>query len=166
MLSHEVQRMFSYRPEQLFDIAADVECYPEYLPGFFAARIIKCEGDVYCTEQVVGFGVFRKRITTRTELWRPERITVTSTDRQFRNFEMSWRFDPLPGNQCRISLRVDLELRSRLAQDFFRRTITRLAEPIMSAFAARADRFHGSPAGVDPETGDGDPVGPAISGSD
>lgn len=143
MPSHEAQCELAYTPEQLFDLAADVECYPKFLPWWIAARIRKREGNVYYSDQVVGFGVFRERFGSKTVLQRPERIDVTSSDRVFRNFGLTWLFEPLPGNGCRVELLVDLELRSKLVHELFRRTINRTLGSIMSAFEARAHRLYG-----------------------
>jgi ribosome-associated toxin RatA of RatAB toxin-antitoxin module len=64
----------------------------------------------------------------------------------FRRFHLIWLFDPLPDNGCRVALVVDLELRSKLAQDLFGRAILRTAGSIMSAFEARAHRLYGPAA--------------------
>jgi coenzyme Q-binding protein COQ10 len=133
----------AYAPAQLFDLAADIERYPEFLPGYFATRVTKREGNVYFSDQVVGFGTFRKRFGSKTELSYPGRIDVTSGDRLFRRFNITWYFDALPGGGCRVTLDVDLELRSRLVQDIFSRSVDRIADSAMSAFKARADRLYG-----------------------
>ncbi len=143
MPSLEARCALAYRPEQLFDLAADVERYPEFLPWWIAARVRKREGNVYCTDQVVGFGPVRERFGSKTVLQRPERIEVTSTDGMFRNFHLTWLFDPLPGNGCEVALAVDLELRSKLIQDVLGRAILRTLGSIMSAFEARAHRLYG-----------------------
>jgi coenzyme Q-binding protein COQ10 len=153
MARHEVQVSLAYRPEQLFDLAADVESYPEFLPGYFATRITGREGNVYYSDQVVGFRTFRKHFHSKTVLQRPERIVVTSDDRLFRSFELTWRFEPLPGGGCRVSFLVELELRSRLARDLFRRTIANTVGSIMSAFVARAHRLYDPPAARHPDDG-------------
>jgi coenzyme Q-binding protein COQ10 len=161
MPSHEAQCALAYMPEQLFDLAADVESYPEFLPWWIAARVRKREGNIYFSDQVVGFGVFRERFGSKTVLQRPERIDVTSTDGIFRNFDLTWRFDPLPGNGCRAALMVNLELRSNLIQDMFNRVILRSVGSIMSAFEARAHQLYGPLARSDlaPKiSGSGDPV--------
>jgi coenzyme Q-binding protein COQ10 len=147
MSSHEVHCVLVYTPEQLFDLAADVEGYPEFLPWWLAARVRKREGDVYYTDQVVGFGVVRQRFDSKTVLRRPERIDVTSSDRMFRKFHLTWLFDPLPDNGCRVALVVDLELRSKLIQDLFGWAISRMVGSIMSAFEVRAHRLYGPLAG-------------------
>jgi coenzyme Q-binding protein COQ10 len=135
-----------YSPEQLFDLAADVERYPEFLPGWIAARVRKHEGDVYYTDQIVGFAMVRQRFDSKTVLRRPERIDVTSTDRAFSRFHLMWIFEPLPDNRCQVALAVDLELRSPLVQDLFHRAIGRTLRSVMSAFEARAHRLYGPSA--------------------
>jgi coenzyme Q-binding protein COQ10 len=147
MPSHEVHCALAYTPEQLFDLAADVERYPEFLPWWIAVRARKREANVYYTDQVVGFGLVRQRFESKTVLRRPERIDVTSSDRKFRRFHLTWLFDPLPDDGCRVALVVDLELRSKLAQDLFGRAISRMAGSIMSAFEDRAHRLYGPTAG-------------------
>ena len=146
MPNHRALCELAYAPELLFDLAADVEAYPEYLPGWIAARVRKREGDVYYTDQIVGFGVVRERFGSMTVLRRPDRIDVTSTDRVFRDFHLTWRFDPLPAGGCQVALAVDLELRSRLVQRIFSRAISGMVGSIMSAFEDRAHRLCGSPA--------------------
>jgi len=158
MPKHEAQSKLAYQPEQLFDLAADVERYPEFLPWWIAARVRKREGNVYFSDQVVGFGVFRERFGSKTVLHRPDRIDVTSTDGMFRNFSLNWLFGPLPDNECRVELQVDLELRSNLVQNLFHRVILRSVGSIMSAFEARAHQLY------DPSVRPGSTLG--NSGSD
>ena len=38
--------MLPFRPEQLFDLVADIGRYPEFLPWCKGARILKREGDI------------------------------------------------------------------------------------------------------------------------
>jgi coenzyme Q-binding protein COQ10 len=143
MSRNEAKCSLAYRPEQIFDLAADVERYPEYLPGCHAARITECDDNVYFSDQIIGFNTFRKRFRTKTFLARPEQIVVTSTDRLFRSFNLTWRFDALPNNGCRVALLIEIELSSKLARELFSRVIVRAVGPIMSAFEARADQLYG-----------------------
>ena len=78
MLSERVDRTLPYSPEQPFDLAADVERYPEFLHWWITARVRKREAEVYCTHQVLGIGPIRIEFESRTVLRRPERIDVTS----------------------------------------------------------------------------------------
>lgn len=142
MSIHQARCSLPYRQDQLFDLAADVERYPEFLPWWVAAKVRKREGNVYYTDQVIRFAMVRIRFGSKTTLRRPERIDVTSSDGVVRNLHLTWLFEPQPGNLCRVSLVVELELGSRLIEELFARAITRAIGPIMSAFEARAHRLY------------------------
>lgn len=148
MSTYQASRDLAYKPEQLFDLAADIERYPEFVPWWIAAKVHRREGSVYYTDQVVGYGAFRQRFGSRTELQRPSRILVSSTDTAFRAFKIDWRFDPLPGAGCRVELGVDLELRSPLAQKLFRRTISHTVGSLITVFEAHAHQLYGPAHGA------------------
>jgi len=56
MLTQSVERLLPYSRARLFDLAADVERYPEFLRWWISARIRRRQTDVYYTDQVVAFG--------------------------------------------------------------------------------------------------------------
>lgn len=148
MSTHRGRCTLPYQPEQLFDLAADVERYPEFLPWWVAVRVRKREGNAYYTDQMVGLAMVRRRFQSKTVLFRPERIDVTSTDGPIRKLHLTWLFDPLPDYGCRVSLAVDLELRSPLIQELFAGAIRRTVGSIVSAFEARARRLYGLAPGA------------------
>ena len=45
MPSHEVRRLLAYTPEQLFDLVADVDLYPQFLPWWIEATVRERHGD-------------------------------------------------------------------------------------------------------------------------
>lgn len=143
MSNHWDRCALPYTAEQLFDLAADVERYPEFVPGWVAARVLKREGNVYYTDQVIRFAMMRKRFGSKTILQRPERIDVTSSDGTIGDLHLTWLFNALPDGGCQVSLAADLELRSQLIQDLFDRAVGRTVGSIMSAFEARARRLYG-----------------------
>jgi coenzyme Q-binding protein COQ10 len=154
MSVHEARSLLPYAQDQLFDLAADVERYPDFVPWWVAARIRKREGDVYYTDQVIRFAMVRKRFGSRTVLQRPERIDVTSTDGAVRNLHLTWLFEPRLRNRCQVSLAVELELGSRLIEDLFAQAMTRAVEPIMSAFEGQAHRLYGLAESAPHDSGD------------
>lgn len=143
MLRYKLHHVLSFSPEQLFDLAADVEQYPAYLPWWISARVVKREGNIYYTEQIVAFGLIRRRFTTKTTLWRPERIDVISIDRSVRRFDLSWAFAQVPEGGCRVSLTVNLELRPYLFEILFRQALASRISGILAAFEKRARRLYG-----------------------
>ena len=143
---HRAHCSLPYPRDQLFDLAADVERYPDFVPWWVAARVRKREGNVYYTDQVIRFAMVRKRFGSKTVLRRPERIDVTSSDGPIRKLHLTWLFDRGTGNSCDVSLAVELELRSPLLETLFAHAMVHAAGPIMTAFETQAHRIYG-PAG-------------------
>lgn len=149
MLSAQGERMLPYAREALFDLAADVEQYPQYLVGWVSARIYERQNDVWYAEQVLGFGPIRMRFRSRAEMHRPERIEIFSDDPQFRRFRLLWGFEAVRDEGCRVALSIELDLRSTLLQRGLERVASTAADDVLRAFERRAGELLG-PAPSDP----------------
>jgi coenzyme Q-binding protein COQ10 len=137
MTTHREARLIPAPREIVFDLVADVERYPEFLPLWQHARIYQREHDAYLTEQEIGLGPIRERFRTRTELRRPDRIDVTSDDALFRAFRICWSFQPAPsGSQASIAL--TWEVRSRRLQAAIDLLLPTVARTMVDAFQRRA----------------------------
>ena len=147
MLSASAERSLPYAPTVLFDLAADLEQYPQFVPGWLSAQIYYRGADVCMAEQAVGFGPMRIRFKSMAQLQRPERIEITSDDSQFRHFHLQWRFEPVRGGKCRAALLVELELRSRFLQGWLERAGPGTAAEVLRAFERRAGEIHGAGRG-------------------
>ena len=137
-----VGRTLPFDCGQVFDLAADIESYPQYFTGWVSARIQKRESNLCYVEQVVGFGPVRLRFASIAALYRPERIDVTSTDASFRHFSLSWLIVPARPSGCCISIAIEIELQSRLLQQIVNRLLPGAVDDIIAAFEARAHRMY------------------------
>lgn len=79
-----VDRELPYSCEQIFDLAADIERYPEYVPLWISARILRREWNTFDVEQVLGYGPMRVTFTSHAVLQRPVRIDVRAPGSPFR----------------------------------------------------------------------------------
>ena len=76
----------------MFDLVADIEHYPEFLPWCVACRISKTEGSIIWGDLMVGFKVFRETFTSKVTLHAPDRIDVEYIDGPFRYLNnQPWR---------------------------------------------------------------------------
>jgi coenzyme Q-binding protein COQ10 len=140
-----VERMLPFSREQVFDIAADIERYPEFLRWWISARITKREANICYVEQEVGFGPIRVRFESTAILQCPERIDVTSANEPFRHFNLSWVIAAIPSGGCRINIAASVELRSGILQLAVNPFLATVVEDIFSAFEARAHSLYTSP---------------------
>lgn len=148
MPTHAERRRLGYQPAQLFDLVADVERYPEFLPWCRAARVRKREGNLVVADLVIGFKMFRERFTSRVELDRPAmRIDVSYSEGPFRYLNNHWVFEPDGDEACVIDFYVDFEFRSLVLQKAISLLFNEAVRRMVDAFEARAYRLYGDPQG-------------------
>lgn len=123
--------------DRLFDLVADVESYPSFLPMWREARVLERDGNVYHTKQSLGIGLLQEHFQTRTVLIPPLRIEVSSSDPLFHEFYIHWDFATI-GLGCRISVALQWQLAIPSLQCAVDRILPSAARSIIGAFEARA----------------------------
>lgn len=147
MPTHAEKRVLPYTPKQLYDLVADIERYPEFLPWCMAARIRKREANLVVADLVIGFKVFRERFTSRVELDPANnRINVTYAEGPFKYLNNHWVFAEHPSG-CEIDFFVDFEFRSRLLQKAIEVLFSEAVRRMVGAFEARARALYGDSGG-------------------
>jgi coenzyme Q-binding protein COQ10 len=147
MPTHAEQRILPYTAEQLFDLVADVERYPEFLPWCVGARIRERRADLVVADLLIGFRMFRERFTSKVTLARPRRIDVAYSDGPFRYLDNHWIFEPVEGG-CRIDFFVDFEFRSAILQKLIGVLFNEAVRRMVAAFETRAQQLYGLPGAV------------------
>ena len=141
--THTVKRILPYTCEQLFDLVADIERYPEFLSGWVKVRIIERTDNNLRVEQQLGLPLLSKSFITTAELERPSRLSIGSNDGPFRNLHIVWLFQSVEIEHCEVELEVNAELKSRILDRMlgvFRGTAAR---DILSYFENRASVLYG-----------------------
>jgi len=136
-------RELAFAREQVFDVAADIERYPEFLPWWISARIASRCGSSWRVEQTLGLGPLRLPFTSTALVQRPERIDVRCVDAPFRRYELALRFDAPSPTACRLSIACTIEFDSPLLQAIADRLVPSSTDRIVSAFAQRTRRLYG-----------------------
>ena len=144
MPRHSETRLVPYRPEQMFDLVADVGRYPEFLPWCVAARIRSRAEAELVADLTIGFGPFRESFTSRVALDRPGLVGVRYENGPFRYLTNQWRFEP-DAQGCRVHFHVDFEFRSRLLQVAIGAVFHEAVRRMVAAFLTRARTIHGPP---------------------
>ena len=143
MPRHSDTRVLPYTPEQMFDLVADIERYPEFLPWCRAARTVKREGDVVYTDLVIGFKLFRERYTSKVTLERPDRIDSVLVKGPMRHLDNRWRFTRRDDGGTTIDFYVDFEFRSLILQTAIGALFNEAVRRMVAAFEARAHAIYG-----------------------
>ena len=162
MPTHAEKRRLPYPPEQVFDLVADVERYPQFLPWCLACRIRRWEGPThFVADLVIGFKMIRERFTSRVAIERPRRIDVTYHDGPFRYLTNHWTFEPDGQGGCIIDFYIDFEFRSRMLQKVIGPLFNEAVQRMVNAFEKRANALYGDPAAA--AAGDAAPTRAAVS---
>ena len=148
MPTHTENREMPYSVDQLYDLVADIERYPEFLPWCSAVRVRgrREEGaaEVIDAEMVISFRVFRERFGSRVTLYPQEkRIDVQYLDGPFRYLVNNWRFHEVAPDRCRVEFYVDFEFRSRALQAIIGVVFNDAMQRIVRAFERRAAVLYG-----------------------
>ena len=153
MPTHSEVRVMPYSAEQMFDLIADVDRYPEFLPWCGAARMRSRKplpdgtGEVLEADLVISFKVFRERFGSRVTLQPEARtIDVEYLDGPFRYLKNQWKFKPMGPSQCEVDFFVDFEFRSAILQKVIGLVFHEAMQRVVRAFERRAEALYGSRA--------------------
>jgi coenzyme Q-binding protein COQ10 len=144
MPTHAEHKLVAYRPDQLFDLVADVDKYPQFLPWCVGARVRSRSATEVVADLTIGFGPFRESFTSRVTLQRPEKISVRYENGPFRYLNNQWGFRSESGG-CRVDFFVDFEFRSRILQAAIGVVFNEAVRRMVNAFLKRARDVYGPP---------------------
>lgn len=141
----ETTRSVKHSAKVMFDLVADVERYPEFVPmceSLVIRRKTDGEGGVthLLADMSIGYKVIRETFTTRVELDRENsQIRVSYVDGPFRYLENRWSFADRPDGGCDVKFFIDYEFRSRTFQMLAGAVFGQVFRKMAEAFETRAD---------------------------
>ncbi|NLS16033.1 type II toxin-antitoxin system RatA family toxin [Rhizobium sp. P40RR-XXII] len=147
MPQFETHRPVPHSPDQMFDLVADVERYPEFLPLCEALTIrSRKERDgktLLVADMTVGYKAIRETFTTQVLLNKAERaIDVKYIDGPFKYLDNRWRFTPSENGGCSIDFFIDYEFKSRILGALMGSMFDRAFRMFTDAFETRANKIY------------------------
>jgi coenzyme Q-binding protein COQ10 len=143
------KRRVRHTAPQMFDLVADVERYPEFVPLCQSLKIRQRtpqpDGtEIVVADMTVSFKLVRESFTSRVTLDRPNlKILVEYLKGPFSNLENRWSFEPKSDTECDVGFYLAYEFKSRvlalLMGTMFETAFARFA----AAFERRADVVYG-----------------------
>jgi len=151
MPSFRTTRRVRHTAEEMFELVADVERYPEFVPLCSDMRVrsrsTRPDGKgVLVAVMTIAYKLIRQSFTSRATLDAENRtIFVDYLDGPFSRMHNKWVFHPKGEKACEVEFFIDYEFRSRafalLAGAVFDQVFRRMA----AAFEQRADEVYGRP---------------------
>lgn len=143
MPTHAETRTFPYSPEQMFDLVADVERYPEFLPWCLECNVIKRTEDMMIANLVIGYKVFREWFGSKVYLDRPRSLRVEYINGPLRHLSNTWDFKPTKDGGCTVDFYVDFEFKNAFFQKLMGVFFNEIVKRMVGAFEARATDLYG-----------------------
>lgn len=132
-----------YTPKQLYDLVADIEKYPEFLPWCAAVRILsKSETDILA-DLSVGYKFFRETFRSRVHLTPHTRIDVEYISGPFHYLNNHWVFKEGVNGGTDIDFFIDFEFQNRLFQSATQMVFEGAFNQMLSSFEKRAHELYG-----------------------
>ena len=154
MPRYSSKRRVQHRAEQMFDLVADVERYPEFVPLCKALKIRQRKQNPDGTETVVAdmtvsFKLVREAFTSEVTLDHANRrINVRYLRGPFSNLENRWTFEPKGEEACDVGFFLSYEFKSRMLAMLMGAMFDAAFAKFSAAFEKRADVVYGKKKAV------------------
>ncbi|WP_181705601.1 type II toxin-antitoxin system RatA family toxin [Chthonobacter rhizosphaerae] len=149
MPSFETTRRVRHSAEKMFDLVADVETYPRFVPlceslVVRARRPMPDGREVMVADMTVAYAMFRETFTSKVTLDRAAlTITVEYLDGPFKHLENVWRFRPTGETTSEVHFFITYEFKSRTLGALMGAMFDKAFRKFAEAFESRADTVYG-----------------------
>ena len=153
MPQFSTKRHVQHSASEMFDLVADVEHYPEFVPLCRSLRVRKrstdSEGrDVVIADMTIAYKLIYETFTSRVTLDRPSlEILVEYLEGPFRKMNNRWRFHLAGLDACDVEFFISYEFRSRTLGLLLGAMFDAAFRRFSAAFERRADQIYSAKAG-------------------
>ncbi len=150
MTQFRTKRRVRHSAADMFDLVADMERYPEFVPLCADMRVrgrTKVgEGIEVATSQMrVAYKLFHETFTSRVTMNRPELwIKVEYLDGPLHVLSNRWTFRPLCEDTCEVEFYISYEFKSRMLSAVMGAVFEAAFRRFATAFEQRADKVYGT----------------------
>jgi coenzyme Q-binding protein COQ10 len=133
-----IEHILPYTPEQMFNLVADIESYPEFLPWCSGARVWERKEESLLADLLIHFKGFVGKYTSRVFFDRKENeISVELVHGPFKHLHNGWKFIP-HSEGVRVQFDLDFELSSKILQSMMGFMFENAFKKMLTAFEERA----------------------------
>jgi coenzyme Q-binding protein COQ10 len=148
------KRRVQHTASQMFDLVADVERYPEFVPLCKSLKIRQRNpqpdgSEIVVADMTVSFNLLREAFTSKVTLDRANlKILVEYLEGPFSNLENRWSFEPKSNEACDVGFFLSYEFKSRMLALLMGTMFDAAFQRFAAAFEKRADQVYGKPKAV------------------
>ena len=139
MIRIERSALVTRTAQSMYEIVADIEGYPTFLPWCRRAVVHEARGAYLRATLGIDFRGMRREFTTENHNQPFESIDIRLIDGPFRSLAGQWRFKSLADNACKVELDLAYEFASPLLERIIGPAFNVIANSLVDAFIRRAD---------------------------
>ena len=148
MTSRRTTTDVPFSARQMYDLVADVERYPEFLPWCLALRVVDRKvtdgAGTLLADMIVAYKVFREKFRSKVMLDPASHsIDAHYTDGPFSTLRTRWRFADYAEGGSNIDFFIEFRFRSTLLQTTALMVFEKAFARMTDAFVARAFEMYG-----------------------
>jgi len=142
-------RQVQHSATDMFDLVADVERYPEFVPLCRSLKVRKCTHDdagrdVIVADMSIAYKLVRETFASRVTLDRKKlQILVEYLEGPFEHMNNRWSFRPTGERACEVEFFIAYEFRSRTLGLLMGAVFDAAFRRFAAAFERRADKVYG-----------------------
>ena len=146
MPSHEDVRQSPFSADEMFAVVADIEKYPEFVPGCAALKIMERTShggiETIVAKMLVSVGALRETYTSKVTLDKKNyAIDARHLDGPFHHLDTRWRILPR-GAGSEVKFFIDFEFRNRVLAAASNLLFDGMTRKMTDAFIARAKKLY------------------------
>jgi coenzyme Q-binding protein COQ10 len=145
------KRRVRHSAQRMFDLVADVERYPEFVPMCQSLKVRQRTprpdgSEVIVADMTVAYKMVRETFTSRVTLDRANlKILVEYLQGPFSKLENRWTFEARSDDACDVGFFIAYEFRSRMLAVLMGAMFDAAFQRFAAAFEKRADAVYGPP---------------------
>jgi coenzyme Q-binding protein COQ10 len=150
MPQFSTKRQVRHSAADMFDLVADVEHYPQFVPLCQALTVRRrtkdaADRDVIVADMTVAYKMVHETFTSRVTLDRAKlEILVEYLEGPFRTMNNRWSFRPAGEQACEVEFFITYEFRSRTLGLLMGGVFEAAFRRFSAAFEKRADQVYGA----------------------
>lgn len=142
---HSVERsvLVPHSAAQMFDLVADVEKYPQFMPWCGGASVSQRDEHGMQASITIALAGIKQTFTTRNTHSYPNKIELELVDGPFSMLKGEWLFTPLTEDACKVLFTLQYEFSSRTLETIVGPIFNRIASSFIDSFTQRALNIYG-----------------------
>lgn len=142
MIRIDREAMVPYSAQQMFQLVADIESYPQFLSSCESAQILTREGNQVEAQLCLSKSGIEQCFSTRNTNIEFERISMELLDGPFTDLEGEWSFREFEGLGCKVEFHLAFEMKRSLMQKMIAKVVVEASNRLVDAICQRADEIY------------------------